>query len=318
MHMFENGWFANTAAWHKLGDVKQERPKTWEEARKGYLDWEPITRHVYNADGSVIDGWKQVVRNDNDYTLTIQEDSYAVIGNGEFGSLIEYIMAADIEGMPKFEFETLAILRKGRIIAVSLWLPEPLKIPGDESATYPFMNFWTRHDGQGGMKGGAGSFRVVCANTQLAADAEMNQHKFAFTIRHTKNWADKTNEARHQIVMAMGNVKSMEHVANELITRRVDRSEVRGFLERWLPIDDVWSDARKTRVSNRRQQFWAAYESNTCSGIKGTAYGVQQAAVEICDHGFASRSTEALTARTMIGGYKPKQRALALVSQRWL
>ena len=44
---FEEGWFAHTPAWHSLGEVKDERPTTWEQAREGYLDWEPEARPVY-------------------------------------------------------------------------------------------------------------------------------------------------------------------------------------------------------------------------------------------------------------------------------
>ena len=317
-HMYETGWAFNTAAWHRLADIKTERPKTWDEARKTYLGWEPITKPVYDEDGKEIPGWKRVVRTDNDYVLTIQEDSYAVIGNAEFGSNIEYVMGIDLPGMPKFEYETLSVLRNGRIIAVSLWLPEPLKINRDDSKTYPFMNFWTRHDGQGGMKGGAGTFRVVCANTQLGSEAEMNAHGFTFTVRHTKNWADKMNEFRGRIALAIGNISTMEAVANELVSRRVDKSEVAGFVERWLPINPEWSNDRRMRAEKRRSAFWAAYNSDTCSSITGTAYGVQQAAVEVCDHAFASRSMEARAARQMLGGYSPKRKALALVAKKWL
>lgn len=321
-HMFETGWFANTAAWHKLGDVKKERPTTWEEARRGYLDWEPqpATAGWWDEERQAwipSPGWKAVIRDDTKFPLTFQEESYAVIGNEEFGNLIEYVMGIDLPGMPRFQFETLAVLRNGRTICVSLWLPESLQIPGDESKTFPFMNFWTNHDGQGGLKGGAGTFRVVCANTQMGAESEMNSHGFMFSIRHTVNWADKINEARGRIAAAVGNVATLERLAQELASRRVEKYEVVGFVERWLPINEDWTDARKTRMENRRRQFWNAYKSDTCSGISGTAYGIQQAAIEVCDHAFTSRSNEARAARQLMGGYKPKQRALQLVSQRW-
>lgn len=325
-HEYETGWVAHTAAWHMLADIKGERPKTWEEARAGYLDWEPEVRPIYtatNIGGGMdtyerIKGWNQIVRSDSEAVLSIQEDSYAVISNAEFGGIIEYIMGIDVPGMPGFEYETLSVLRKGRIIAVSLFMKEPFQVPGDTSQTYGFFNCWTRHDGQGGMKGGPGTFRVVCANTMRASEAVMDRNGFVFNIRHTANWADRLGDARHAIVASVGGIRAQQQLAKEMITRRLDRSEVEGFVERWLPdVPEDAPDRSRTMLRAKRAAFWQAYNSETCEGITGTLYGVVEAAVEACDHYFPARSLETRTARIMLGEHGHKAKALA-VARRWL
>lgn len=325
MHEYETGWVAHTAAWHRLADIKGERPKTWDEARAGYLDWEPEVRPIYTEIlgywpkvYNQIPGWNQIVRSDTGDTLSIQEDSYAVISNREFGNIIEYIMSVDVPGMPGFEYETLSVLRKGRIIAVSLFMKEPFYVPGDPSATYGFFNCWTRHDGMGGMKGGPGTFRVVCANTMRSSEAAMDRNGFVFNIRHTANWADRLNDAKHAILASIGGIDAQKALAESMIRTRVDRSEVQGFVDKWLAVPEDASDTIKRNVQAKRDAFWLAYNSETCEGITGTAYGVLEAAVEACDHYFPARNMETRTARIMLGEHPHKAKAIALAQRKWL
>ena len=320
-HEYETGWTAHTAAWHQLSEIKGERPKTWEEARLKHLDWEPYTGPVYRQleDGSyaAVPGWQHITRDDDEFTLSIQEESYAVISNREFGSIIEFIMGVDVPGMPGFEYEALSVLRRGRIIAVSLFMKEPFYVPGDPSATYGFFNVWTRHDGMGGLKGGPGTFRVVCANTQRSSEAVMDRNGFVFNIRHTANWADRVHEARRAIIASAGGIEAQRELATAMVKQRMDRSEVEGFVERWLAMPPAEAPERVRRgVQAKRDAFWLAYNSETCEGITGTLYGVVEAAVEACDHYFPAHNMETRTARIMLGEHPHKARALAMARKR--
>ena len=311
---FEEGWFAHTPAWHSLGEVKDERPTTWEQAREGYLDWEPEARPVYTKNWAdeieQIEGWNQIVRSDTESTLSIQEASYAVIGNGEFGGIIEYAMGVDLPGMPKLQFDALCVLKEGRLIVATLYLEQPVSIPGDPSSMYPLMAFWTRHDGMGGMKGGATTVRVVCANTQAMAESQMDSHGFVFNIRHTKNWAERLGEARGSIITALAGVDTWKQMATGLAAKAVSEDDVRWFLDKWLPYSTDMSSIQRHNVQKKRVAFRAAYDSETCDQIAGTAWGVLQAAIEAADHYFPANSMETRTARILVHGDNYKSRAL--------
>jgi len=319
--LFEEGWFAYTPAWHSLGEVKDRRPTTWEEARDGYLNWEPETIPVYTRtdDGTlfpsyeVIPNYQQIVRSDDGELLSIQSLDYAVISNAEFGGLIEYIMGADIPGMPKLQFDALAVLKGGRLVCVTLWLEKPLEIPGDPSSTYPMMTFWTRHDGQGGMKGGASAIRIVCANTQQMSERSMDAHGFMFNIRHTKNWADRLEEARGRMIATLGQVGKWEEMAKAMASQAATLGDVGFFLDKWLPYSTDQTDRQKETVRRRREAFFAAYDSETCEAINGTMWGVLQAATEVADHVFPAHSMDTRAARTLLGNDNHKARALKLV-----
>lgn len=325
-HEYEEGWVAHTAAWHQLADIKDARPSTWEEAKEGYLNWEPEAVPVYakNQDPWAaedepkyleIPGFHQVVRSDNKDLLTVQPDSLAIIGNNEFGDLIEYIMGADIKGMPPIAFDTLSVLKGGRIVAASLKLTEPISIPGDDSLTVGYMHFWTRHDGLGGMKLGPGMFRIVCANTQSMAEAFMDSKHAAMTIRHTKNWATRVEEARRHMVASLGQMQAWETMATDMAKTAVSERDVEWFLDKWLPFSTDMTDRQKETVGKKRRAFLSAYDSATCEAIRGTVYGLSQAAVEACDHYFPAHSLESRVTRTIVTGNTHKVRALQLARQ---
>lgn len=318
-HEYEKGWVHHVPAWHRLADIKGYRPETWDDAVKGYLDWEPYTEPLYakGDDGAYrqVPGYMAVSRDDTKSLLCVQQDSYAVIGNGEFGGLIEYAMGVDIPGMPRLQFDALSVLKGGRMVVATLMLEEPLTIPGDDSALYPMMAFWTRHDGTGGMKGGASSIRVVCANTQAMAETQMDQHKFVFTIRHTKNWTERMEHARSSIVTAIANVRAWEEMAGDLAKKSVSPDVVRAYLDRWLPFSTAMTDQQRRNVEEKRSAFWRAYDSATCESISGTAWGVLQASIEAADHYFPAHSYETRTARILVNGDHYKQRALQLVGR---
>lgn len=318
---FEEGWFAHTPAWHSLGEVKDERPTTWEQAREGYLDWEPIAQPIYRNAAQAesdsfaglltpVDGYRLITRSDNGSVLSVQEDSYAVIGNGEFGGIIEYAMGVDLPGMPKLQFDALCVLKEGRLVVATLYLEQPMSIPGDPSSMYPLMAFWTRHDGMGGMKGGATTVRVVCANTQAMAESQMDSHGFVFNIRHTKNWAERLGDARGSIITALAGVDTWKQMATGLAEKAVSEDDVRWFLDKWLPYSTDMTSIQQYNVGKKRAAFRAAYDSETCDRIAGTAWGVLQAAIEAADHYFPAHSMETRTARILVHGDEYKSRAL--------
>ena len=324
---YEEGWVAHTAAWHQLADIKQDRPRTWEAAKEGYLNWEPKAVPIYAAVPAVdpatiargveneyfeIPGWHQVVRDDNKEILTIQPDSLAIIGNNEFGNLVEYIMGVDIPGMPPLSFDTLSVLKGGRIVAVSLKLETPFQIPGDDSLTYGYMHFWTRHDGLGGMKCGPGMFRIVCSNTQSMAEAFMDAKHAAMTIRHTRNWATRVEEARRSMVASLGQMQAWEVMAKDMAKTPVREADLEWFLDKWLPFSSDMTDRQKDSIGSKRRAFLTAYDSATCESIRGTVYGLSQAAVEVCDHVFPAQSLESRVTRTIVSGNTYKAKALEL------
>lgn len=318
---FDDGMFAHKPAWHGLGTVLDYWPGSWEEAAKAArLDWDIETRPIYektheqlSGDYTKIPGWYQVVRDDTGELFTISRDSRIAISNAEFGQIVEYIMGSDLGR--ELKYETLISLKNGRIIAVTMHLDQPYEIPGDPSPYLTYLAGWTCHD-VGGMKFGNTQVRVVCANTQQAADADMSRRGVAWTIRHTSNWSERVNEAREAVQAALRTSEEWLIMAKDLAHRQVGEADVERFIDRWIPLSTDMSTLQIARRQETRAKFLAVYkDSVTTDGIRGTKWGLLQTAIEICDHYSKSRTEDTRIKRTLLDGDNRKDKALAIVGR---
>lgn len=317
---FDNGMFAHKPAWHGLGNVLDYWPGSWDEAAKAAgLDWDIETRPVYEPIGPnlgafrEIPGYYQVVRDDTGEMFTISKDSRVAIGNKEFGNIIEYIMGSDLGR--NLKYETLISLKNGRIVAATMHLDQPYEIPGDPSEYLTYLAGWTCHD-VGGMKFGATQVRVVCANTQAAADEDMNSHGVAWTIRHTSNWSDRVAEAREAVQAALRTNEEWIVMAKDLAHTNVKDEDVARFLDKWMPISTDMAPFVMDRVYDRRATFMKIYNySNTIEGIRGTKWGLLQTAIEYRDHYAPAHSVDTRVRRTLLDGDDRKDKALAIIGK---
>src|SRR5215469_5544145 len=140
--------------WHQEGEILDDYPGTWAEARVlAGLDWDPVTTYVYVSDGinpdgtphyEPIEGWKSISRSDTGAVLSLNKDTYTVIGHGEMGEIVEAVLA-----QPNVKWETAGVLDGGRAVWCLALLDEPITLPGDASPTLPYLAITNRHDGTG-------------------------------------------------------------------------------------------------------------------------------------------------------------------------
>lgn len=324
--MFDQGMFAHKPAWHRQGNVLDYWPGSWEEATKAAeLNWDIITKPVYGLHQEFdeqgqpyqvfvqVPGYYQVLRDDTLEVMTISKDTRVAISNSEFGQIVEYVMGSDLGRQLKYE--TLVSLKGGRIVAVTMHLDQPFEIPGDPSPYMTYINAWTSHE-NGGVKIGATDVRIVCANTQQAADAAMNAHGAAWTIRHTSNWSERVNEARDAIQAALRTNEEWMLMAKDLAHAGVSDSDVETFLDKWMPLSTDMSSLQLGRRQADREQFRTIYNASiTTDGIRGTKWGVLQTAIEMCDHYTRSRSDDTEIKRVLLDGDHRKDKAMAIVGR---
>ena len=332
---FDTGMFHQEPAWHRMGNVIGDWPGSWDEARRmAQLEWEvavePIYRYIEkwhkmpNGRNILSESYyekigthQRLYRDDTGAQLAIQPQSYAVIGNGELGQIIEYVMnnsrkEFDID----LKFDTVVSLKGGTIIAVTLMLGEE-QIGSDPSPIRRYIVFFTKHDGTGGLKCGFTNVRVVCWNTQQAAENEMDRRGEAFTIRHTKNWATKLEEAREAVQLQLKAQSDWAEVSRELQLLPANMSMLEDFLDKWAwtAISTQMSDLQLRRRQERRDLFRNIYfEAPTTEGIRGNRWGILQAAIEVCDHHKSFHSDDTLAARQLIHGDTDKASAMKVVA----
>ena len=321
--LFESGMFVREPAWHRGGNVVQEYPQSWEEAKKlADLNFQPIPGQVF-VEVQMDNGarltmpapeHKAVLRSDNHDVLTIQSSGYAIIDNDEFGQIVDYVLGRD-EDMPMPKLESLVVLKGGRVITATITLDEPIEVPGDSSPTLPMLVASIRHDGRGGMKLGPSGIRVVCMNTQQIAEMHMDATGLGFTIRHTANWADRLAAARLALGGSMGALAAYKDVAVHLGSTPLGTGAVDDFLDMWMPYSTDQTEGQRAGVARRRSKFQAIFdnEHGTHEGMQSTKWKLLQAAYEYADHFVNHRSNDSQVAKQLVTGDPSKAKALAII-----
>lgn len=324
-HQFDTGMFSqNKPAWHGLGNVIADWPGSWKEARKlGGLDWEPISSPVYeqaavmNDEGvsvsySEIGDWHAVTRSDNRDLLSIQQKTYKIITNTAFGEVIEEVMGLTDTNI---KFETVCSLYGGRVVLTTVYLDDPVSIDGDPSATYQYLVFISRHDGQGGLRVIFTNVRVVCANTLSMAEQEGNAKGSSYVIRHTENWAARVKDLRNVVTVALANQTAWVELANRLNAKTLPATATKRYLLKFIPESTDMTELQYRNVFRSREEIRAVLNSPTCAEINKTAYGLLMATTEWADHVRRSQTLDAAVSRSLLRSEPYKVRAVRIAKE---
>lgn len=318
-HEFETGFFVNQPAWHGLGAVVTDYPSREKARELAGLTWEPIMVPSYrfsgiDSDGALVhtagdgvvgdytpdEGFNRVVRSDTGVTLAHASDAYTLIGHGEMFDLLEMVL-----DQPNVKYETAGVLRGGKAVWVLVKLDEPITLPGDPSATMPYMVLLNRHDGTGACRLLPTMIRVVCMNTFRMAEFAAQRSNATYKFVHRRNWRDRVDEVRDTVHGVRDEVKAYERVARELLGIPVKPAQTREFVNRFVPMPEVpeggkLTDRQVARVEDIRAEVWKIMISETTRDVAGTAYGWIQAATEYADHGRTASTPEIKFTRSMV------------------
>jgi phage/plasmid-like protein (TIGR03299 family) len=308
--------------WHQEGIILGDYPGTWAEARVlAGLDWEPITTDVYVVTGASADdkplleplgGWKAIRRSDTGTVLSVNKDSYTVIGHGEMGEIVEAVLA-----QPNVKWETAGVLDGGRSVWCLALLDEPVELPGDASPTLPYLAITNRHDGTAACALRATAVRIVCANTFRAAELEGERTGATFSFIHKSSWRSRIEDARQAVTGARKEMRRYTELAHELLGIQVTARQRELFVTEFIPMPPAGlvTDRVARNVEEARQALRMIFESKTTEQVAGSAYGLMQAAGEYLDHVRNARSWETRLNRTLIRPEPLKHRALSLIRE---
>lgn len=315
---WDSGFMVRTPSWHrKENAVLATSPKTWEAARaEAGLTWDVESEPVYDVDDSgltvPIPGWQKIVRDDKDElgerVLAIQQQSYAMITNGEFGSVVDAVVGRQAEEDP-VTFEALFALYGGRMIVALVYFDTPLAMSDiDGSHTYTYLGMMSRHDGSGGLRGLPTNVRIQCANTMNQAEVS-DGRQFGFSIRHTASWDERVKEVSAKVQAARGDTKEWVEFAHQLAAWKVKPRQRDTFLKRFLPISDADSERTSNNRIGDRSAIRGILESPTTRDIADNGYGLLMAATEWSDHVRTHQSVDSFVSRQLLR--KEDNKALA-------
>lgn len=339
---FDTGFSVRKPMWHGLGNVLDEYPTDWNDARKkAGLLWEPEMRPMVevrcgdcdrvltaqdlevatcggclstNVKVAVVPNEARVIRSDSGLHLGSVTDQFTPVTHAQMGEVMEAMQTADA----KVKFETAGSVRDGRQVWALAYLDEPIAIAGDDSATLPFLAVLNSHDGTGAMKIIPTSVRVVCWNTYKMAEMEGDRHGRQFVFRHTGSVTERLEEAKQALAGVRHEHARWVTAATELAGFAVDDAAVANFVFRFIPEPpaDVTSDRVKANIAKARGVLRNIIdESPTTDGHRGTALGLVDAAVEYLDHVRAFRSSDTLMNRTLLRAEPMKAKVIGLARE---
>ena len=331
-HEWDSGIMVRQPSWHRMEKaVLPESPRTWEEARTlAGLDWEVETREVsvndftadHDMEGETFEatGYQAIIRNDKplgdiDRLLSIQKDTYKVITNSVFGDVIDTVLDRDKDDSEDpLNFEALFSLYGGRQIVALCYFDKPLEMSWDPSANYSYLALVSRHDGQGGLRGLPTNVRVQCANTLNMAEA-MDGRNVGFSIRHTSSWEERLMEVGMGIRAARGESARWLKFSEALAGWSVSNRARENYLRKFLPISDADGKQKSDNTVIARDKIRTILESETCTGIDKTGYGLLMASTEWSDHFRGWNSTDSYVARQLLMKQEPKARSARILRE---
>jgi phage/plasmid-like protein (TIGR03299 family) len=263
-----------------------------------------------------VDGHRAIARDDTLDVLATPKDSFELIYHQQMGELLDAYTEAWRKAGATVKFETAGSVRGGRMVWALVYLDEPYTVPGDESATYPFAALLNAHDGTAACKLLPTQVRVVCWNTWNAASAAGDRTGHQVVIRHTGNVSDRLESAKAGLATMRDEAKAWQVLATDLAAINVSDAVVQMFLDEFIPVPENATERTRNQRVERQATFRKLYEeSPTQDGVRGTAYGLVQAAGEYLDHLRPFRSSDTYLARTMFTPEPIKPAVIKLVRE---
>lgn len=334
--MFESGFCVRQPSWHGLENLLDFVPEDWGQVRKlAGFEWDPVESPAYDAVAwdtngnptayAPIEGWKQLKRSDTKARLHIAEGTYHVIDHDMMGQIYDAVMDDSRRGGAgrAIQYETAGVLDGGKRVWVLARLGDEIELPGDPSPMQPFCAILNSHDGSAALKVIETNVRIVCANTWHAADMDASVRGTAYSFRHTKNWKDRVEEAKAALASTNARIDETITMAREMLDTKITAIQERAWIQQFarertiattigkLPrtkkaLEERFEEPRVQKsLEHTLTTLHAIMESPTTEGIRGTMWGVVQAAGEFADHFRDTKSAETYFSRTVLAEKEP-------------
>jgi len=221
------------------------------------------------------------VRTDTDGTETpfaTVGKIYTTVQNAEAFAFLEKLFM-DHEFIP----ETAAPLRGGRKIFISAKMPESMIVDPDGIADEVdmYLIVANSHDGSTPVTGYATPWRPECENTERFG---LRDARYKFTIRHTKNWADKYAQAVEALRLSKKYAESWVAEETALVQATFTTDELDALItDVWGEITPESSKRAVTMDAARREDIMARWAVET-EKVGRNAYAAERAITGSVDH----------------------------------
>lgn len=285
--------YAIEPAWHGLGVVLPDHMTADQALTAAQLDWPVDKEPLFDAYGNEGSDWFLTVRgdlptDDSRRVLGVVGRSYTPVQNHELFGIAEAIL-----GESGARFETAFSMRNGRMVAVTIRLPEIARVLGSDTETLaPYLLCYNSHDRSTSLEVMLTDVRVVCRNTlNFAVQGAANRIR----LRHTGAITSEVTEARRILKLTTDHREAVHGKLHELAETPVDELFVRAYLEALFPTPAQHAAQTERIRSTVRRLYDGAQPGGDSPACQQTAYGLLNAVVDYADHERAVRVTRGRT-----------------------
>lgn len=269
-------------------------------------NWEVSKQPIYDGFFNKVEGFSRIVRSDlPEKTMHICKNSYEPINNSEVFGIMDQIL-----GESQALIERVGCIKDGRVVFMQAKVPERIEVlKGDGMDMY--LNAITSHDGSYLAKVFFSAKRIICQN-QLRALAKQRCER-SISIRHTKNAGLKISTAGDVMMAASKEWEAIKDNAKILAEKSVNREQTKAFINAIFPKPEDY----KSRDMNftKREKIAELIEcgmGTDIPGVKGSAYGLYNAATEYLEHYSSVKGDTSRYARSLLSGDKIRDEAFEL------
>jgi phage/plasmid-like protein (TIGR03299 family) len=282
-----NAFFVGEPAWHRLGKVFPEGTELTipDAIVAAGLDWKVRLQPLhmsYDGEDLPVPGYATVRETDRS-VLGVVGPTYKPLQNADAFNWFQPFL-----DMGAASLEAAGSLRQGRRV----WVLAKIKgleadvVPGDPVLSYILLS--NGHDGTMAIRAGMTNTRVVCANTLAMAHKDAGSK--LFRIRHTA----KSTEALAVIQETMGHLTGEFNATIEqyraLSRCGVVKADIEKFVRRVFnpKVIEGGANAEETdsceRLMPKIIRLFEEGAGNNLPGVRGTAWGLYNAATDFLTH----------------------------------
>ena len=308
-------------AWHGLGQIVTDYPKSAEAIKHAGLDYEVIKSPLYTNASNIIDPTESLEIRDNEvnvpnYFATIRTDNNAVLGvvgkeyhivqNREAFSFFDAIVG----GTDGILYETAGALGNGERIFITAKLPDYIRVGNGDDVTEKYIFLTTSHDGSGSITAAFTPVRIVCQNTLNASLRNMIN---VVRIRHTSGAKQRLENAHKVMGLANEFSNQLEDIFNNWAKVKVADNEVKKMIQFALcpnketlqhlkaGNDDEISTVFKNTVEDAFAYAMTS-DSQQMNTTKGTLFGAYNAVTGYYQNVRSYKDSEAKLQSIILGG----------------
>lgn len=254
---------------------------------KSSFDWDIQQTPIYDANGNVINNYKQITRNDDNSTIAVMKKSFEPMTTAEFVGVAEEvagIVGCDVVGYEDWNRGNNGGSRK-HIVTAQLKLSEPFSIAGSKMEGYLTM---------GVGFSGEQSFYIGSSQNYLRCTNQFGQIIKDFTSRLTKNNMVRVQEIIKNIetyreyeaklyenLSKFREVKISEKLITECIARLVKLSDE----------ERIDKNLISTQKKGKIDDIMASVRTE-CSELGYNAFGLMNSVTHYSTHVMNSRSED--------------------------